>query len=202
MSDEGKKKSKVAWGAVTWGALGLLALTRAFWRGNRALMRDGYVASCAGGKDCSTEMTVDATEDAQAIYSPVSGVVVSADTNNVVIVPNNEAAVLQFSMSEAQVQVATGQRVGAGQQIGLARRIGFSVSRLNADASMTPYEPASWLAVHGMRVSGKFRFETKADEQWCETGRKLEVPSQVASCGMSIASPSGYALLPVNIEMR
>jgi len=202
MSDETKKKKKVAWGAVGWGAVGLLALTRAFWKSNRALIRDGYVVTCAGSKDCATAMVVDATEDAQAIYSPVSGSVVAADDKQITIVPNNEAAVLQFAAVDWHVQVTAGQRVTSGQQIALSRRVAFSVSRLNQDGSLTPYEPASWLAVHGLRVSAKFKFSSRPDEQWCEKGRKLIVPVRVAECGMTIPSPSGYALLPVNVEMR
>jgi len=92
-----------------------------------------------------------------------------------------------------------------GQQIGLASRLKFGVYEIARTAQGTaaigrPFEPASWLANHGCRVSHKAH--KTSGNVWCAGGRKLIVPAAVASCGIRLPPPNGFALLPVSATME
>jgi hypothetical protein len=197
MADANKKKTP--WGALFWGAVGTAAAVRALYRPDRALIKDGFVLRCAATSGCDPAMTIQSFEGTQAVFAPMAGVIVSASGISCQIVPNGEAVLLDFSGS-AQFQVTAGDHVGAGQQIGLASAFSFSVYELgrNPDGHakiLGALEPASWLAVHGIRVSSKSHKHT---ELWCEGGRKIVAPPAVANC-LKLPPPSGYALLPISV---
>ena len=205
MADTKKPKP---WGAMFWGAIGVAAAARALYRPDRALIKDGYVARCAGEPNCESSMLIRAFEGTQPVFAPMAGTIVSGNSTVVYLVPNGEAVILCLSGFDqvkplgpgAQFQVAVGDKVGTGQQLGLASQISFSVYELGRNDGghakiLSAIEPAAWLAVHGIRVSSKSH---KHSELWCEGGRKIVAPPTVANC-LKLPPPSGYALLPISV---
>jgi hypothetical protein len=146
-------------------------------------------------------MTVDGSIGGQPVYAVVGGVVVAAGPDWVAIVPNHEAVVLTYGNLTGPANAGT--KVGAGQLIGRSARLSFGVSKIERDASggvkLVPYEPAAWLAVRGLAVSVKRR--SSGQPLWCDGGRTLRVPQQVARCGMALPEPSAWALLPVSVTL-
>lgn len=211
MSDaaESKKKPKHPYGAFFWGGLAGLALFRALYHPWRALLKDGFASRCSGdGGACDPSMTLTSFSGQTEVYTPVRAVVVSSAPGSVILVPNDEAVVLEYrgDVSTFLTQVATGQQVGAGQQIGLASTVSFAVWQLQRSPSGTAQmgaaiEPASYLATHGAKISAKEHASSTAS-LWCSAGRKLVVPQAASSqCGITLPPPSGYALLPVSVTM-
>ncbi len=207
MADEaaGAKKKKYPWGAMFWGTVGVAAAVRALYHPFRAVMRDGFPSQCAS-VGCDPSMTIDSFSGDSEIYALASGTVVSVVGGVIYIALNTEPTLLEYANAGHLVaQVAAGDKVGAGQQIGLASRIKFGVYEIARTAQGTatigrPYEPASWLANHGLRVSHKHH-KTSGDV-WCAGGRKLVVPQAVANCGIRLPPPNGFALLPVSATME
>jgi hypothetical protein len=204
-----KKKPKHPYGAFFWGGLAGLALFRALYHPWRALMRDGFVSRCSGdGGACDPSMTLTSFSGQTEVFTPVRAVVVSAAPGSILLVPNDEAVVLEYrgDVSTFLTQVGTGQQVGAGQQIGLASSVSFAVWQLQRTTSGTAQmgaaiEPASYLATHGAKISAKDH-AASAGALWCSTGRKLVVPQTASSqCNITLPPPSGYALLPVSVTM-
>ena len=200
------KKKKYPWGAMFWGAVGIGAAVRALYHPYRAVIRDGFPSKCSG-EGCDPTMMIDAFSGMSELYAPVGGVVVSAQPGSIFLALGTEPTLLEYSGDPNQmvVQVQTGESVGAGQQIGLASRLKFGVYEIGRTASGTaaigrPYEPASWLANHGCRVSHKPHKATGA--VWCASGRHLVVPQAVANCGIRLPPPNGFALLPVSATME
>jgi hypothetical protein len=204
-----KKKPKHPYGAFFWGGIAGLALFRALYHPWRALMKDGFASRCSGdGGACDPSMTLTSFSGQTEIYTPVRAVVVSAAPGALLLVPNDEAVVLEYrgDPSTFLTQVGTGQQVGAGQQIGLGSTLSFAVWQLQRSASGSAQmgkaiEPASYLATHGAKISAK-EHAASAASLWCSGGRKLVVPQTVASqCNITLPPPSGYALLPVSVTM-
>ena len=200
--EQTKKRKKYPLGAIFWGTIGVAAAVRCLYRPDRSLIKDGFVSKCAAATGCDPAMTVDAFEGTKPIFAPMAGTVVSTGPHTVYLVPNGEAVLLEYTSNSASFtpQVAVGDKVGSGQQLGLASRISFAVYEI----TRTPdgraqvgraLEPASWLAVHGIRVSSK---KHPATENWCEGGRKIVAPPNVANC-LTLPPPSGFALLPISV---
>lgn len=197
-------RSKLPWSALIAASLGTLSAVRAFYRPNRALTKEGYVRLCAADNACDPAMTLDAAGG--SVYCPLAGTVLSAGTGWVVIKPDVDDVVLSYawtpSAAPSQQLVASGAHVGAGQQIAVGGVFRFSVRQVVRGPSGTsigaPFEPASWLAVRGLRISMKSR----APSLWCETGRNLTVPQGVAKCEIELPSPSPLSLLPVTVALR
>jgi hypothetical protein len=196
--------------ALTWGALGSVALFRALYHPSRAVVADGFAVRCAGGSPCANGMTVDSFLGKAPVYAGSCGTVFRTTANAVYLASATEPTVLVYegdpSKGGMQVQVQPGESVTVGQQIGLAERVTFSVYALwrNADGTVKviPNEPAAWLATHGMKVSRKRRSGGGAGAQWCEAGRKLTVPQDVAQCGIRLSTPGAFMLLPVSATME
>jgi hypothetical protein len=200
------KKKKYPWGAMFWGTVGVAAAVRALYHPYRAVIRDGFASQCSA-ENCDPTMTIDAFSGMSELYAPVGGVVVSASPGSIYLVIGSEPTILEYSSdpNSMVVQVQSGESVGAGQQLGLASRLKFGVYELTRSAAGTamigrPYEPASWLANHGCRISHK-KHHTSG-EVWCEGGRHLVVPQAVAKCGIRLPPPNGFALLPVSASME
>jgi len=203
MADEPKKKSKYPWGAMFWGTIGIAAAVRALYHPFRAVMRNGFPSRCASDGSCDPSMTIDSFEGESEIYALGSGTVVAASPAGIYIALNSEPTLVEYAADPGQLvtQVVTGESVGAGQQIGLAKRVKFAVYMIDQSATVgRPFEPASWLANHGLRVSHKTHKTSGA--VWCAGGRKLVVPQTVATCGMRLPPPNGFALLPVSATME
>lgn len=207
--DGAKKKAKHPYGAFFWGAVASVAVFRALYHPWRALLKDGFASRCSGdGGACDPSMQLTSFSGQTEVMTPVRAVVAVAAPGSVLLIPNDEAVVLEYrgASDTFLTQVATGQQLGAGQQIGLASTVTFAVWQLlrssNGTASMgKAIEPASYLATHGAKISAKYHAAT-ADSAWCGAGRKLVVPQTVASqCGITLPAPSGYALLPVSVTM-
>ncbi len=202
------KKPKHPYGAMFWGAVGLAATFRALYRPWRVLVKDGFASRCSGDGSCDPSMTITSFQGQTEVYCPVRGVIVSAAPGRLLIVPDDQAVVLEYAADPAVflTQVGTGQKIGAGQQIGLAGQVTFAVWTLGRNASGQPQmgaaiEPASWLTTHGAKISAKYH-AASPQAAWCSTGRKLVVPQTIASqCGTVLPAPSGYALLPTSVTM-
>ncbi len=206
-SSDGKKKSKHPYGAFFWGAIGALAAFRALYHPWRTLVKDGFPVRCSGDFNCDPSMSVSSFSGQTEVFSPVRATVAVSKPGALILVPDDEAVVLELRGQDATtmlVQVAAGEHVGAGQQIGLASMFSFAVWELGRTASGQAVmgkaiEPASWLATHGAKISAKYHATTST---WCGGGRKLVVPQTAASqCGVKLPAPSGYALLPVSVTM-
>ncbi len=206
---DSKKKSKHPYGAIFWGAVGLACTFRALYHPWRALVRDGFASRCSGdGGSCDPSMTVTSFQGQTEVYCPVRGVVAIAKPGSLLIIPDDQATVLEYRGDPATflVQMHSGDAVGAGQQVGLASQFTFAVWQLTRSATGTaqmgkPIEPASWLATYGAKISAKYHAPS-ANTTWCGTGRKLVVPQAVASqCNITLPAPSGYALLPLSVTM-
>jgi hypothetical protein len=208
MADESapKKKKKYPWGAILWGTVGVAAAVRALYHPFRSVIRDGFASKCSA-ENCDPTMTIDSFSGESEIYAPVGGVVVSTTDSSIYLALGSEATILEYLSAPGAmvVQVQPGESVGAGQQIGLASRLQFGVYEITRTtdghaALGRPYEPASWLANHGCKISHKKHTTTGA--VWCEGGRKLVVPQAVANCGIRLPPPNGFALLPVSASME
>lgn len=204
-SPKPKKKSKMPYGAIAWGAVGAAALVRAFWNPNRAIVKDGFAGQCEGAQGCSPYLTVDASSGDGSVLSAARGLVVKATANSVWIIPNREAVVLEYTSPDIQVMVREGQTVWTGQQIAAARQLKFAVFRIDRKAggsvSYTPLSPSAWLASRGLRISAKRHSISAEGDNWCEGGRKLQIPERVGQCGLRLPEPSAVALLPVSVTM-
>jgi len=202
------KKQKHPYGAMFWGVLGLAAAFRALYHPWRVLVKDGFASRCSGDGSCDPSMTVTSFQGQTEVYCPVRGVVVSQKPGRLLIVPDDEAVVLEYNGDPATflTQLVAGAPVGAGQQIGLASQFTFAVWTLGRTTTGSPQmgaaiEPASWLTTHGAKISAKYHVPSP-QAAWCSTGRKLVAPQTIASqCGTVLPAPSGYALLPTSVTM-
>lgn len=203
-----RKKQKHPYGALFWGACASVALFRALYHPWRALLRDGFAQRCSGDGNCDPSMTLTSFGGQTEVYTPVRAVVGVSAPGSLLLLPNDEAVVLEYRGASTAflTQVTQGQQLGAGQQVGLASVVSFAVYKLERTAAGAAQigaaiEPASYLATHGAKISAKYHAATP-NSAWCSTGRKLVVPQAVASqCGITLPAPSGYALLPVSVTM-
>jgi len=190
------------WGALLVGGLGTAAVVRALYRPKRLVIENAFAQQCAGMTGCDPAVTLQAS-GGQPVYAMAPGAVAAVSPGSVAIAASDEAVVLDYTGLE-QIQVGLGERVMVGQQIGLARQLRFAVYQLERAADGTtrigkPYEPAAWLAVHGLGLS----FGTAPGHQglWCETGRQLSVPRHVAECGIQLPQPGAWSLMPVSVSL-
>jgi hypothetical protein len=184
------------WGALLCGGLGVTAIVRALYHPKRVVLDGARALHCAGESGCDPAMMLNGSGG--GVYAMAPGTVI-VGPGSVAIVGSDESVVLNYTGLD-QVQVAAGQHVGIGQQIGLGQRVRFSVQALVPGEDGTtrvqqPYEPASWLAVHGLKPSGT------GGSQWCDSSRQLNVPQQVAKCGIELPVPTAWALLPVRVSL-
>ena len=206
MTEPQKKRRRLPYGAIAWTLVGSAALVRAFWNPHRAIVKDGFTSACEGGSSCSPYLTIKSSDGAGAIFSSARGVVVSVTDTSIWIIPNREAVVLEYAGdSGMQVMVRAGQTVWQGQQIASAPALKFAVFRINRSASggynYTPLSPSAWIAARGLRISSKKHSVTAEGDNWCEGGRKLQVPERVGQCGIKLPDPSAVALLPISVTM-
>lgn len=202
------KKQKHPYGAMFWGVVGLAAAFRALYHPWRALIKDGFASRCSGDGSCDPSMTITSFQGQSEVYCPVRGVVAISKPGSILIIPDDQAVVLEYrgDSSAFLAQMHSGDPVGAGQQIGLASQFTFAVWTLSRTPNGQPLmgaaiEPASWLTTHGAKISAKYHQATNA-AAWCGGGRKLVVPQTIASqCGTVLPAPSGYALLPTSVTM-
>lgn len=195
-------------GALVWTALGVGAAVRALWNPHRAVIHDGFAVRCAASQGCSPEMVLESFGGAEPIYAVTTGTVVAAEGPVVEIASEVEPVVVRYTADVGQggfqLQVQARQRVRVGQQIGLARRVAFGVvraERVGSQVQWVPLEPASWLATRGLKLAVKGRSGGADGAHWCESGRKLVVPADVAKCGLKLPAPTGYLLLPVSVTL-
>jgi hypothetical protein len=205
-SDAKPKKSKHPYGAWIWGGVAAALTFRALYHPWRALIKDGFPASCAGDSACNPAMQVNSFSGLSEVYAPVRGTIAVAKSGVILLMPADQAVVLEYTgdPSALMQQVKSGDVVGAGQQIALASVFSFAVWQLQRTASGqaqmgAAIEPASWLATHGIKISATYH---KNQTTWCGAGRKLVVPQTIASqCNITLPAPTGYALLPISATM-
>jgi len=201
-----KQPGKVPYGALVWTAFAGALAYRTFYQPARGIVADGYVSQCAGKTakgPCAHAMQIESFGGSVPVYSMLNGTVIEVN-GGVKIAGAHEPVVLTYDGLD-QVQVGLGEKVGLGQQVGLAQHLSFAVSQLEAKgpSEVMEYkiEPASWLAARGLRVSVKAHKSDATGANWCEGGRKLTVPEEAGLCGMRLASPTGFMLLPVSVNM-
>jgi hypothetical protein len=139
------------------------------------------------------------------VYSVVSGTVSRVVPGAVVeLVSRYEPVVVSYigkmELNAAGVPIAPGQTVKLGQVLGQAPSIGIAVSQItrlsNGALAAVRLEPASWLASRGFRAATR----SAAGVKWCQGGRSLLVPQEVARCGLRIPEPPSVSLLPVAVS--
>lgn len=186
--------------ALLWAGAGLAAVVRVFHNPHRALVAQGHVVSCSG-VSCEPGMQVQAVGGSMPVLAGASGRVISVSPGLVQIAAAHEPVILVYESVQGFVsQVMLGQAVSIGQQIALGETFRFSVFRVQRDPAgalaLVALEPASWLAARGLAVSAK-KISTAL---WCEQGRKIQVPHEVAQCGFQLPVPSSFMLLPVSVS--
>ena len=202
----------IPWSAVIAAGLGVAAGVRALYLPNRAITRRGYVRSCATTSGCDASMVIDT--GGGPVYSVTAGTVIFGGAQLVAVAADLEDVLLMYDWRGSDTNasdlkmaqssfVSPGSHVSAGKQIGTGGLVRFSVQKLIRSPSGVSfggsYEPASWLAVRGLKVSEK---ATPGSGQWCEGGRNLSVPQSVAKCGLELPAPSSWSLLPVQVSLR
>lgn len=173
----------------------------------RAVFDSGEITECPGSsRGCELTLGIRSATGPAPVYSLVSGTVSRVVPGSVVEIASAVEPVIvsyvgALELNAAGVQIAPGQAVRVGQVLGRAASIGLAVAQLTrlADGriAMVPIEPASWLASRGLRVATTLT----PGMQWCQGGRTLVVPAEAARCGMRIADPPGFSLLPVNVRL-
>jgi hypothetical protein len=192
-------------GPFVFAALGAAALVRGLWRPYRAVAKKGTVARCEGPNKfgvCDPTMGLNAASGT-LIYATARGKVVAVGDDFVHIVGRNEAIVqLYQGITPAVVE---GQHVGKGQTIGKSTgMVYFGVWQMKPAEGggflMQNVPPSAWLAARGARALVKNLGEAN---KWCEEPRNVIVPASVRqACGFKKPDPSGFALLPVQIELE
>lgn len=206
MGSMAKGPGKVPYRALVWTGLAGLLAWRTFYHPARGVVADGYASQCPGKSKngpCVHGIQITSFTGAGPVYAMVSGAVV--ETSPALKVASAREPVILTYEGVDQIQVGLGESVGLGQQIAVAGRVSFYVtaieSRGQGEVITTKIEPASWLAARGLRVSEKTHKSDATGQNWCEGGRKLVVPEAAGLCGMRLASPSGFMLLPVSVNM-
>jgi len=187
-------------GVLVWSALGGLAAHRALVRPVRAVFDEGEVTACPGGTGCAPTLGIRSTRGAAPVYALVSGTATRVAPDRVELTSRYEPVIVSYFGALAPT-VAPGESVRAGAVIGHTEAVNLGVSqiqRLAGGALRTAaVEPASWLAARGLRAATRLRPGTL----WCQGGRMLLVPQEVARCGMRLPEPSGFSLLPVTVRL-
>jgi hypothetical protein len=193
-------------GTWVWSGIAALSAYRALVRPARAVFDSGEITDCpAASRGCEPSLGVRSVMGPAPVYALVSGVVSRVVPGSLVeLTSKYEPVVVSYvgpmTLNAAGVQVAPGQVIRAGQIIGQAASIGVAVSQLTrlADGTLAlaPMEPTSWLASRGLRAGTKLVDGVK----WCQGGRSLVVPQDVAQCGLRIPEPPGFSLLSVNVR--
>lgn len=187
---------------ATWvfGAVGIAALLRGIWNPTRALVDDGKLSACPGGKACSPVVQLH-VKGGGAAYSAASGTVVSVGPDWVQIAADDEPVVLGYFGVVPDVLV--GQGVGRGQPLGAVALgvLGFGVWVVS-DAGMGPIEPTSWLASRGFQLASSMGSGLPGDpSQWCAGGNKIVVPADVHNvCKLGMPAQPDFTLFPVSIS--
>lgn len=194
------RRQGFAWGALGWSvAAGLFAL-RTFYRPARAAVQRGYVERCAGGAGCAPGARIKAYPATTTVYALTSGRLAVTGTG-VSVASDREPVVVSYGPLR-QVFVQNGAEVGLGQAIGLADAIELAVTEIvRAPAGGITFkkiEPMAWLAARGLKASVEGG-ASAASALWCTGGRKLVMPTAVATCGIKVPTPSNAMLLPVSV---
>lgn len=189
---------KVPWGALGLGAIGVAAGVRAFWRPERAIMKDGQVVGCAGASACNPSLRMHSATST-AVFAVSSGSIVEASPTQIVLASSTEPVLLVYAKAQGGF-IVRGRpgKVRVGEHIADVSSVDFSVYEIQREGNgsrLVALEPAAWLAARGLKTSAKKRESVL----WCATGRKLVVPKAVAQCNFELPEPTAAMLLPVSV---
>lgn len=186
--------------AAVWSVLGGFAAYRALVRPTRAVFDQGEVTACPGGAGCARGLAIRSSRGIAAVYALVSGTVTRVAGDRIELASSVEPVLVSYQ-GISTASVAVGQAVKAGQPIGQAAELTLSVAQIQryADGRLgtVGIEPASWLASRGLRPAAR----TTPGALWCQAGRSLVVPQDVARCGLRLPDPPGFSLLPVTVRL-
>lgn len=183
------------------GALGLGFLVRGLWNAHRQLTDEAGIAACPGQEGAICEQTIELTTAKGAdVYSVGSGTVLAAGPDFVHAAVDNEPVVLFYDGMATTVK--PGSSLWRGQPVGTSPgRFRFGVWAIKPDGSLSPLEPASWLASRGYKVAGSL--DAKSEALWCGKGRQLSIPKTVhGTCKLGMPQAASFALLPVSISQE
>lgn len=190
-------------GAIVWTGVAAFAAYRAIVRPVRAVFDDGELTACAGSPGCAPVLGIRTTSTNPApVYSLVGGVVSRVTPDRLEVISDYEPVIVGYLGSiDLSASIVPGQRVHAGEVLGQATSVGLAVSNItrltDGSLALVPMEPASWLAVRGLRAATRLQ----PSIMWCAGGRTLTVPQDVARCGLRLPEPSGFSLLPVSVQL-
>lgn len=189
-----------AWGALGWTLAASAFAFRTFYRPARAAVKRGYVERCAGATGCQPSVRIKAYPATTEVYALTSGRL-AATATGVSIASDREPVVVSYGTLR-QLFVPNGAEVGVGQAIGIADAVELAVTEIvrSADGKIAfrKIEPTAWLAARGLKVSVDGA-AASSSSLWCTGGRKLVMPTQVATCGIKVPTPSNAMLLPVSV---
>jgi hypothetical protein len=187
-------------GVAIWSVVGGLAAYRALVRPVRAVFDEGEVTDCLGGAACAPTLGIRSTRGVAPVYALVSGTATRVGPDRIEVTSRHEPVIVSYFGSLAPV-LAPGQVVRAGQVIGQSDSVSLAVSQIQRLAGgalgLVAVEPASWLATRGLRPATRLT----PGPLWCQGGRSLAIPQDVARCGTRLPEPSGFSLLPVNVRL-
>jgi len=187
-------------GVAVWSAIGGFAAYRALVRPARAVFDEGEIATCPGGTGCAPTLGIRSASGVAPVYALVSGIATRVAPDRIEVTSRHEPVIVSYFGSLAPM-LAPGQVVRAGAIIGHADSVNLAVSQIQRLAggalAVVAIEPASWLAARGLRAATKLT----SGALWCQGGRSVTVPQDVARCGMRLPEPSGFSLLPVNVRL-
>jgi hypothetical protein len=184
---------------IVFTSFGALFLARGLLRPVRAVVKRGEVRRCAGRNAfdvCDTSMSI-GTPTGEEVHSNTSGKVLMVGDDYIHVMSRDEPVILMYQGVIPIVRA--NQHVSPGQQLGRSSgTVNFSVTQMGP-GGVTFIEPASWLVSRGYKAVLK----PKANNLWCTKGREIVVPSSARQkCDFKSPEKSGFALLPVSIEMN
>jgi hypothetical protein len=143
------------------------------------------------------------TDPGTPVYATAKGKVVVVGEDFLHIVGRNEAIIQLYQ--GLTPEVIEGQHVGKGQTLGKSTGpVSFGVWQIKpaegGGVILQNVPPSAWMAARGARAVVKNLGEAN---KWCEDPRNVTVPSAVRqACAFKKPDPSGFALLPVQIELE
>lgn len=189
-------------GTVIFGGIGALALFRAVFRPVRAVAKEGAVHRCAGESNqfgvCDTSDVIEVPAG-EGVFSTAYAEVVEVGEDYVNLVVQNEPVVLMYQ--GIVPDVTEGQHVGTGQKIGESTgRVFFSVTQYRPGGAAEFVAPSAWLAVRGQKLVVN---NTGDETAYCVQEREIVVPrEEKLNCDLRLPEKSGFALLPVTVELE
>jgi len=185
------------------GGIAGLAAVKALFRPDRAIVKEGAVASCPGANKsrvCDASLAIDAPPGTPA-YATSGGRVAAIGGSFIQLAAHDEPVVLMYDGITPAAGLVEGQYVGRGQYIGDSLgHVYFSVTEFLPGGAFHKIEPSAWLASRGQRIAANY---TGRGTEWCEQGRNISVQLDAGrACDLYEPERGSFSLLPVTVSLQ